>query len=96
LKESYQASGTHCLETTEGETSQDTEEGNRARGTHCLETAEEKTSHDTERNQLSEGHSLPGDPQREGQSGHGKNATERMVLTSWRRKKKSGYEQKAT
>ena len=45
----------------------------RARGTHKLKTAERGTCQDAERNQLSEGHSLPGDGRGRDLSGYGRN-----------------------
>ena len=40
------------------------------RGTHSLEVTLEGTCQDIERNQLSVGHSLPGDRRVKGKSGH--------------------------
>ena len=50
--------------------------------TDILETASGRTSQDTERIRLSEGHSHPGDGIGRDKSAHGKNPTERGVLTS--------------
>ena len=57
------------------------------RGTHILETAEDKTSQDMEREQLSKGHSLPGDSRGRDKSGHRKKATGQGALTPWRQQR---------
>jgi len=57
---------------------------NQAMGTHLLETTEGRTCQDTEREQLSEGHSLPGDRRGRDLSGDGKKVTEQEALTFWR------------
>src|SRR5579863_7245980 len=54
------------------------------RGTHGLESPDGEASQDTEGMRASEGHSLPGEPRRRHKSGHGKNASRKGALTSWR------------
>ena len=83
-RESDRATGTHQLE-TEGEGLVSTrKESDCVAGTHWLETGEGGTCQHTERKRLSDGHSLPGDHRGRVLSGHGKTATERQALTSWR------------
>jgi len=53
------------------------------RGTHQLESTDGETSQDTEEMQASEGHSHSGEPIQRDKSGHGKNVSQRGVLTSW-------------
>ena len=60
-------------------------EPNKWRSAYQLETASGGLSQDTERIRLGEGHSHPGDDIGRDKSGHGKNQTERGVLTNWGR-----------
>ena len=58
-------------------------ESDQPRPTHKLETAQGGTTQDTERIRTAEAHSLPGDRTGWDKSGHGKDLTDRGLLTNW-------------
>jgi hypothetical protein len=82
--EQNRASEGHSPTGAERRTSRDMERSEGMEDTHTLEGAERGTSEDTKRNRVSEEHSPTRERRREDMSGHGKRASERGALTSWR------------
>jgi hypothetical protein len=84
-KESDQVRGTHSLESTDGQTSQESQDTERIqpKGTHFLKNAYGQTSQDTERSEQARGtHQLESTDRWTEMSGHGKNSSEKGPLTS--------------